>query len=121
MGVEVSAVVTVKHRGEASLLPDQAHELRAELARKIASSIGSEESRATEISGLTLGRRTATTAPCSMTYEPSVIVIAQGRKRVELGRNIFICDESRFLLTSLDLPVVSRVIEASEAVPCLAL
>jgi AraC-like DNA-binding protein len=56
-----------------------------------------------------------------MTYEPSVIVIAQGRKRVELGRNIFICDESRFLLTSLDLPVVSRVIEASEAVPCLAL
>jgi AraC-like DNA-binding protein len=122
MGVEVSAVVTMKHRsGEASLLPDQAHELRAELARKIASSIGSEQSRATEISGLTLGRRTATTARCSMTYEPSVIVIAQGRKRVELGRNIFICDESRFLLTSLDLPVVSRVIEASEAVPCLAL
>src|ERR1700724_2465199 len=55
--VEVSAVVTMKHRsGEASLLPDQAHELRAELARKIASSIGSEQSRATEVSGLTLGR-----------------------------------------------------------------
>ena len=118
----MSAVVTVKHRsGEASLLPDQAHELRAELARKIALSVGSEEIRATDIPGLTLGRRTATTAPCSMTYEPSVIFIAQGRKRVELGRNIFICDESRFLLTSLDLPVVSRVIEASEAVPCLAL
>src|SRR6202047_306257 len=96
----------------ASLLPDQAHELRAELARKIASFVGSEEIRATEISGLTLGRRTATTAPCSMTYEPSVIVIAQGRKRVELGRNIFICDESRFLLTSLDLPGVSRVLTA---------
>src|ERR1700729_4006131 len=122
MGVEVSAVVTMKHRsGEASLLPNQAHELRAELARKIASFVGSEESRATEISGLTLGRRTATTARCSMTYEPRVIVTCQGRKRVELGRNIFICDESRFLLTSLDLPVVSRVIEASKAVPCLAL
>src|SRR3984885_9913625 len=122
MGVEVSAVVTMKHRsGEASLLPNQAHELRAELARKIALSVGSEEIRATEISGLTLGRRTATTAPCSMTYEPSVIVIAQGRTRVGRGRNIFICDESRFLLTSLDLPVVSRVIEASKAVPCLGL
>jgi hypothetical protein len=71
--------------GAASLLPDPAHELRAELARKIALFIGSEESRATEISGLTLGRRTATTARCSMTYEPSVIVVAQGRKRVELG------------------------------------
>jgi AraC-like DNA-binding protein len=118
----MSETVTMKNRsGVASQVPDQAHELRAELARKIALFVGSEESRATEISGLTLGRRTATTAPCSMNYEPSVIVIAQGRKRVELGRNIFICDESRFLLTSLDLPVVSRVIEASEAVPCLAL
>ena len=56
-----------------------------------------------------------------MTHQPSVTVIAQGRKRVELGRNIFIYDASRFLLTSVDLPVVSRVIEASEKAPCLAL
>src|SRR5260370_42128929 len=79
MGVEVSAVVTMKHRsGEASLLPDQAYELRAELARKIALSVGSEENRATEISGITLGRGTATAASCSMTYERHVIVMAQG-------------------------------------------
>jgi AraC-like DNA-binding protein len=56
-----------------------------------------------------------------MTYVPGVTVIAQGRKRVELGRNVFIYDASRFLLTSVDLPVVSRVIEASVEVPCLAL
>jgi AraC-like DNA-binding protein len=56
-----------------------------------------------------------------MTYQPSVTVMAQGRKRVELGRSVFIYDPSRFLLTSVDLPVVSRVVEASEAVPCLAL
>jgi len=56
-----------------------------------------------------------------MTYEPSVTVIAQGRKRVDLGRTTFIYDASRFLLTSIDLPVVSRVIEASEEVPCLAM
>ncbi|HWR36024.1 MAG TPA: AraC family transcriptional regulator, partial [Clostridia bacterium] len=107
--------------GEASLLRDQTHELRTELARKIAFFIGSAENRATDIPGLTLHRRTAATAPCSMTYEPSMTVIAQGRKQVELGRNVFIYDASRFLLTSVDLPVVSRVIEASEAVPCLAL
>ncbi len=103
------------HRGNATPLPDRARELRAELARKIALFIGSAENRATDIPGLTLHRRTAPTAPCSMTYEPGVTVIAQGRKRVELGRNIFIYDASRFLLTSVDLPVVSRVIEASEA------
>jgi AraC-like DNA-binding protein len=107
--------------GEATRLPDQARELRKELARKLALFIGSAENRATDIPGLTLHRRTAPTAPCSVTYEPSVTVIAQGRKRVELGRNVFIYDASRFLLTSVDLPVVSRVIEASEEVPCLAL
>jgi AraC-like DNA-binding protein len=110
-----------KPSGEASMLQDQARVLRAELARKIALFTGSAESRATEIPGLTLHRRTAPTAPCSTTYEPGVTVIAQGRKRVELGRNVFIYDASRFLLTSVDLPVVSRVIEASEKVPCLAL
>jgi len=92
-----------------------------ELALKIALFIGSAENRATGIPGLSLHRRTAPTAPCSMTYEPSVTVIAQGRKRVELGRTTFIYDSSRFLLTSVDLPVVSRIIEASEQVPCLAL
>ncbi len=106
---------------DAPRLPDRAWELRAALAHKIALFIGSAENRATDIPGMTLHRRTAPTAPCSMTYEPGVTVIAQGRKRVELGRNIFIYGASRFLLTSVDLPVVSRVIEASEAVPCLAL
>jgi hypothetical protein len=89
---------------EASLLRDQAHELRADLARKIALLIGSAEILATDIAGLTLHRRTAPSAPCPATYEPSVTVIAQGRKRVELGRNIFIYDPSRFLLTSIDCP-----------------
>jgi AraC-like DNA-binding protein len=108
-------------RNSAVASPDRARELRTELARKIALSIGSAENRATDIPGLTLHKRTAPTAPCSVTYQPSLTVIAQGRKRVELGRNIFIYDASRFLLTSVDLPVVSRVIEASEEAPCLAL
>ena len=97
------------------------HELRAELARKIALFVGLAESRATDIPGLTLYRRTAPTALASVTYEPSVALVAQGRKRVKLGRTTFIYDESRFLLTSVDLPVVSQVIEASEERPYLCL
>jgi AraC-like DNA-binding protein len=46
-------------------------------------------------------------------------VVAQGRKRATLARNTFIFDQSRYLLTSLDLPVICNVIEASEAVPYL--
>ena len=48
-------------------------------------------------------------------------MVAQGRKRVDLGRTTFIFDESRFLLTSLELPIVGQVIEASERVPFLCL
>jgi AraC-like DNA-binding protein len=101
-------------------LRDQAHELRTELARKIALFMGSAEKRVVDTPALTIVRRTAPTAPCSMCYDASVTVIAQGRKRVDLGRTTFIYDASRFLLTSVDLPVVSQVIEASEPLPCLA-
>jgi AraC-like DNA-binding protein len=48
-------------------------------------------------------------------------VIPQGKKEVRLGPNTFLYDESRFLLTSIDLPIVSRVVEATEDLPCLAL
>jgi AraC-like DNA-binding protein len=99
----------------------RARELRLELARQITAFMGSEENRATDIPGVTLHRRTAPTAPCSMTYQPGVTVIAQGQKQVDLGRTTFIYGESRYLLTAVDLPIVSRIIEASEKVPCLAM
>jgi AraC-like DNA-binding protein len=98
-----------------------AHELRAELARKIASLIGNEENRITEIPGVSLHRRTAPTPPCRTTYHPGIIVVAQGRKQVNLGRSSFIYDEAHYLLTAVDLPIVSWVAEATKEVPCLVL
>lgn len=95
-------------------------ELRTELAKKIAWFIGSSERLITEVPGLLLVRRTAPSAPCSGTYTPSVIVVAQGSKRVDLGQTRFIYDKSRFLLTSIDLPIVSQVVAASESEPLLA-
>jgi AraC-like DNA-binding protein len=56
-----------------------------------------------------------------MTYEPGVTVMAQGRKRVVLGGTTFTYGESQYLLTSLDLPIVSQIVEASEERPCLAM
>jgi len=108
-------------RNSVTPLPDRSRELRIELARRIAFSIGSAEKRVTDIPGLTFTRRTGPTAPASGTYEPSLAVIAQGRKRVNLGQTTFIFDESRFLLTSLDLPIIGQVIEASEQAPFLCL
>ena len=95
--------------------------LCAELAARIAAFTGSQENRATGIPGLTLHRRVTPTAPCSMTYQPSVTVMAQGRKRVDLGSTSFLYGPSQFLLTAVDLPVISRIVEASEETPCLAM
>ncbi|MFI5095898.1 MAG: AraC family transcriptional regulator N-terminal domain-containing protein [Candidatus Acidiferrales bacterium] len=108
-------------RENATLETNPARGLRAELARKIASLVGKEENRITEIPGVSLHRRTSPTPPCRTTYHPGVIVVAQGSKQVNLGRTSFIYDESRFLLTAVDLPIVSWVAEATEEVPCLVL
>lgn len=108
-------------RENAIVKASPAHQLRAELARKMASFIGKEENRTTEIPGVSLHRRTAPTPPCRMTYHPGIIVIAQGSKRANLGRTSFIYDESRFVVTAVDLPIVSWVAEATEELPCLAL
>ncbi len=110
--------------GRHSIAPPGARsisDLRTELAKKIAWFIGPSEKRITEVPGLALVRRTAPTAPCTGTYTPSVIVVAQGSKRVDLGQTTFIYDQSRFLLTSIDLPIVSQVVDASETKPLLAL
>jgi AraC-like DNA-binding protein len=110
-----------KPMGNAALKPNAFPDLRAELARKIARFIGDEENRITEIPGVSLHQRTSPTPPCRTTYHPGVIVVAQGSKQANLGRTSFIYDESRFLLTAVDLPIVSWVVEATEEVPCLVL
>ena len=105
----------------AALTPDPVRGLRAELAGKIASLVGKEENRITEIPGVSLHRRTSPTPPCRTTYHPGIIVVAQGSKQVNLGPNSFIYDESHFLLTAVDLPIVSWVAAATDEVPCLVL
>lgn len=114
----------MSRNGEHSAAPLPAlsiQDLRTELANKIAWFIGSSEKLITQMPGVMLVRRTSPSAPCSGTYTPSVIVVAQGSKRVDLGRTTFVYDQSRFLLTSIDLPIVSQVVEASEAKPLLAM
>jgi AraC-like DNA-binding protein len=100
---------------------NRARALRAELAGKIASLICKEENRITEIPGVSLHRRTAPTPPCRATYHPGIIVVAQGSKQVNLGPTSFTYDESHFLLTAVDLPIVSWVVAATTEVPCLVL
>src|SRR6266446_3316717 len=91
-----------------------------ELAGSISKALNGAADLSTEIPGLTLYRNTAPTEPNPCTYEPSLLLIPQGRKRVDLGKQSYVFGESTFLLTSIELPIVSRVCVASVEKPYLA-
>jgi AraC-like DNA-binding protein len=96
-------------------------QLRANLARKIALHAPEEGLIRTAVPGLGLSRRSAITECYSAAYEPELIVFAQGEKRVTVGGVTHTCDGSKFLLTSIDLPVVGQFTKASKSEPFLAL
>ncbi len=75
----------------------------------------------TPISGLRFSRWTTPTPPTSYTHNPSICLIAQGRKRVLLGEESFIYDANHFLISSVDLPIIANIVEASEEQPYLGL
>jgi len=95
--------------------------MREELARKIAAYTPSPGENHTAIPGMALYRRTKPTACYRASYEPSLSVFVQGRKRVNLGGHSYLCDRSSFLLSSIDVPAESQIVEASEQVPLLSM
>jgi AraC-like DNA-binding protein len=112
-----------KHKGvgvDRGLVPGLVA-MRTELARKIANRAVAEEDTLTEIPGLRLYRRSLPTACTSAAYEPSLVVFVQGQKRINVGKTIYLCNGSNFLLTSIDLPVVSQVVAATKKEPLLGL
>ncbi len=76
---------------------------------------------ATPISGLTFFRRDLPSPPSICMVEPSVVLVAQGEKRMWVGGEAYHYNTSRFLLTSLDVPANSEVMDASPDRPCLGL
>ncbi|EGR1118398.1 TPA: AraC family transcriptional regulator N-terminal domain-containing protein [Vibrio parahaemolyticus] len=91
------------------------------LAKLIERWTGNANQYDTPISGLRFSRWTTPTPPTSYTHNPSICLIAQGRKRVLLGEESFIYDANHFLISSVDLPIIANIIEASEEQPYLGL
>lgn len=110
---------TVKDTGQDAAR--SAETARAELARKIADRAPAEGDTPTGITELRLYRRSEP-SPCnSAAYEPSLVVFVQGEKRINVGGTVYVCNGSNFLLTSIDLPVVSQVTKANEREPMLGM
>lgn len=79
------------------------------------------EMHTTAVPGLSLFRREAPTEPISGMYEPSVCLVAQGAKRVLLGDDTYVYDAHHYLITSVHLPTIVQIIEASPDKPYLGL
>ncbi|WP_036300562.1 AraC family transcriptional regulator [Methylomarinum vadi] len=93
----------------------------ARMAERIARWTEGKNSLDTPIRGLSLHRWDAPTEPTSYMLAPSICLIGQGRKRLFLGEDVYIYDAHRFLITSVDLPVVAQILEASGEKPYLGL
>ncbi len=97
-------------------------QLQAELATLIERHTrGQAPDCMTAIPNLGLWRRERPARPVTCLVEPSVVLVAQGAKRLLVGGEGFDYGIERFLLTSLDLPANSEVIEASTEKPCVGL
>lgn len=95
--------------------------MRLGLAERIARWAERTEDGATAVPALFLFRHEAPTEPVSYMLGPNVCLIAQGGKRVVLGEDVYVYDAHQYLITSLGLPVIVEVIEASSEKPYLGL
>jgi len=76
---------------------------------------------ATTIPRLSLIRTNRPTEPIHVLHAPAFCLVAQGRKRVMLGREVFHYGPEHYLTVSVDLPVIGEVIEADPDRPYLCL
>src|SRR5256886_13808484 len=93
---------------------------REELVERIARAMR-EDGTTQLFPGLHLYRRSSPLELLHGVSEPSVAVIAQGSKEVLLGENRYRYGPSQYLLATVELPTIRRVLEASQERPYLSL
>lgn len=70
--------------------------------------------------GVGLARACSPTEALHSVFTPAFCVIAQGSKKVQLGEETFQYDTGHYLIATVDLPIVSYVLECSEENPYLS-
>lgn len=95
--------------------------LLEKLVERISRHAPSDGFHQTPITGVSLVRSGTPTMPMPVVYEPTLCLIAQGRKHVLAGTTSYVYDAAKYLVASVDIPVMGAVIEASETAPYLCL
>jgi AraC-like DNA-binding protein len=99
---------------------DRAQANRDELTERIAQAIR-HDGTIEPLKGLHLKRSSSPTESCHGVSIPAFCVIAQGSKEVLLGDDRYQYDPMHYLLATVELPIVSQILEASKAQPYLSL
>jgi AraC-like DNA-binding protein len=73
------------------------------------------------VPGLMLVRSDSLEGAICGVYKPCVALIAQGAKQVVVGGDTLVYDSEQFFITSLELPAVATLLQASPEQPYLAL
>ena len=74
----------------------------------------------TALPGVSIQCSRTTTEPVGSITEPTLAVIAQGTKQTALNGRTFAYSAGQFVITSLELPVVGHIMQASAREPFLA-
>src|ERR1700722_10389186 len=90
-----------------------------EFASNLERNTSTDGEHKTAISGLMLYRASKPSGLAAVVYEPSLCVVGQGAKEVRLAGDPYRYDPAHSLLVSVDLPVETRVVKASQDRPCL--
>jgi AraC-like DNA-binding protein len=100
-------------------MKDDFERARLHLAKRVARWTSADHQHATLIPGLSLYQHMEAVGPMSCMLEPVIAMPVQGIKQAILGSEVYAFDRHRFLITSLDLPVVIRVENATPDSPFL--
>lgn len=92
---------------------------REELVERIMQAVP-EEGVIEPLKGVFLARAPTPRAPIHSVVKPSLCVIAQGSKEVLLGDGRYRYDSSHYLITTVELPRASQILEASKERPYLS-
>lgn len=103
-------------QGESGIAPAR----QGRLAGMLAVLAPGEGMRQSEIPGVKLMRSSSDRIKAPTSYEPSIVIIAQGRKRGYLGKTVFTYDANHFLVLSVPLPFECETVASPEG-PMLGL
>lgn len=93
---------------------------RAELAAIIGRLARVDGTHETALPALTLFRAEDPGAKVCCMYQPGLVLVAQGTKQLLVGGETYRYDTSKYLVTSIDLPVASQIVDASPQRPFLS-